>query len=431
MFWQCQQAAWLESIAAEPEDIPAEECLAMQPEREEYLLDVDTWPNEERYWRLVRMYTRRDLTFESDAARAFSAVIDLMSRSFPGGFHWGIPAFYFDLGLLWTSPTPLKRRAQFPSWSWMGWKGEIMGSKLDHRISPTGVGHRGWNDMLQTDVSWHACKAAGDQPIHIDNGWHQYRAMKDDPADLLPPGWYTREADGTEIFGNTDGSQNGEGILLGDGDYDEDGGPDTNTQGGEDEDGDDNGSDYAGYRVVPKRLFCHPLVKTAKQYLPFVYLNYPVPITEQPLGPFPHAWLPFLCFSTTKQDFIFRGTGFNPEPRYGKSHCLWADLQTQNGTWAGVVETNLSMDTDVRSLKGRVCEMILVFTQIVMQAKTANHHCRELQFCDALKDLQTYECCNVLWVEWQDGIAFRKGIGRILKKVWDLNPGKQVDVTMG
>jgi hypothetical protein len=263
--------------------------------------------------------------------------------------------------------------------------------------------------------------------------------MKDDPVDLLPPGWYTREVDSTEICGDTDGNQNGEGILLGDGDYDEHGGPDTNAQSDEDENDDDSGRNYAIYTVVPvgyrlllpKRVFCHPRVKTTNRFLSFDCLHYPVPITEQPLGPFPHAWLPFLSFSTTKQNFIFRGTGFDPVPGYGGGNCLWADLQAQNGTWAGVVETNLIMDADVRSLKGRVCEMILVCTQIVMQAKTANHQWRELEFCDALKDLETYECCNMLWVEWQDGIAFRKGIGRIWKRIWDFNPSKQVDITMG
>jgi hypothetical protein len=37
----------------------------------------------------------------------------------------------------------------------------------------------------------------------------------------------------------------------------------------------------------------------------------------------------------------------------------------------------------------------------------------------------------VLWIEWEDGIAYRKGLGRILKDAWDREAGDEIDLVLG
>lgn len=72
---------------------------------------------------LLAFYLRRNMTFDSDALRAFSGILKVLSKTL-GSFHFGLPQKYFGRSLLWTDPHHgvFKRRADFPSWSWAGWK---------------------------------------------------------------------------------------------------------------------------------------------------------------------------------------------------------------------------------------------------------------------------------------------------------------------
>lgn len=42
-----------------------------------------------------------------------------------------------------------------------------------------------------------------------------------------------------------------------------------------------------------------------------------------------------------------------------------------------------------------------------------------------------YECYNVLWIEWEDGIAYRVALGRIFKDYWDKAEKEKIDVRLG
>jgi hypothetical protein len=44
---------------------------------------------------------------------------------------------------------------------------------------------------------------------------------------------------------------------------------------------------------------------------------------------------------------------------------------------------------------------------------------------------ELYEFYNVLWIEWEDGIAYREGLGRILKLMWEKHSSEVIDVTLG
>lgn len=64
---------------------------------------------------------------------AFAGIEEILSKTFPGGFCYGLPEFYFDSCLLWRSTDALSRRStdhgdsfyHAPSWSWLGWEGCI------------------------------------------------------------------------------------------------------------------------------------------------------------------------------------------------------------------------------------------------------------------------------------------------------------------
>ena len=92
----------------------------------------------------LKQYTSRDLTFDYDALNAFRGILARCAwRSY-----WGVPIlspgnqFGFAKGLQWIpdhaaratanssdqsiEPSSFSRRKEFPSWSWAGWKGQVL-----------------------------------------------------------------------------------------------------------------------------------------------------------------------------------------------------------------------------------------------------------------------------------------------------------------
>ncbi|KAE9364342.1 HET-domain-containing protein [Stipitochalara longipes BDJ] len=123
VYWLCRRSWWHEYTTGDAlAVIGAQANLERWPF---HALTVQRWPDFRQYTNLVSGYNRRVLSFESDALKAFAAILNALGPSFPGGFLFGVPEFLFDLGLLWSVDGPLKLRKDFPSWSWLGWSGGI------------------------------------------------------------------------------------------------------------------------------------------------------------------------------------------------------------------------------------------------------------------------------------------------------------------
>jgi hypothetical protein len=121
----------------------------------------------------VSIYTKRKMTWQSDAINAFTGVADLISQGTNTTFWYGLPEFAFDHALLWQPCEELKRRVKpgsdvpldIPNWSWAAWEGH------------TSYRSRGWNNAItfapvivvkwleKKDVEWYidAFKASGDR----------------------------------------------------------------------------------------------------------------------------------------------------------------------------------------------------------------------------------------------------------------------------
>lgn len=90
-------------------------------------LHFSTWPDLGEYAQLVGDYSRRELTYKDDVLDAFSGITNTLTKTFLGGFYFGLPRVFFDTAMLWQSTGQLLRRNEevFPSWSWVGWVGKI------------------------------------------------------------------------------------------------------------------------------------------------------------------------------------------------------------------------------------------------------------------------------------------------------------------
>ncbi|KAF5009983.1 hypothetical protein FDECE_3844 [Fusarium decemcellulare] len=79
----------------------------------------------------VNSYTRRNMTWQSDAVNAFVGIADLIRQGTNTKFWHGMPEFAFTQSLLWQPKEPLKRRVTpdgstlFPSWTWAAWQGHV------------------------------------------------------------------------------------------------------------------------------------------------------------------------------------------------------------------------------------------------------------------------------------------------------------------
>jgi hypothetical protein len=73
---------------------------------------------------IIQSYTRRNLTFQKDALKAVSGILDELSKRYETEFFCGVPTQFLDrsVGRLgsWV------HRPDFPSWSWAGWQGETI-----------------------------------------------------------------------------------------------------------------------------------------------------------------------------------------------------------------------------------------------------------------------------------------------------------------
>lgn len=103
----------------------------------------------------IEDYSRRSLTYDSDAINAFSGILRSFEKEdFQVQNFWGIPVFpthrkqvqwtakgdsfstkgdpQLVFGLIWTTARTARRRPDFPSWSWAGWA-NIEGLKFRKR----------------------------------------------------------------------------------------------------------------------------------------------------------------------------------------------------------------------------------------------------------------------------------------------------------
>lgn len=137
VFWTCRQAYFCEESYFE---IPGTRLRHFGQSAHAITIDrliggdPDPW---QAYNELVDNYTRRSLTYSGDVYSAFQAISATVERSTNTGLLWGLPRSRFELALMWetlhgvtrrtarsTLPlTSMNKHVVFPSWSWMGWKG--------------------------------------------------------------------------------------------------------------------------------------------------------------------------------------------------------------------------------------------------------------------------------------------------------------------
>lgn len=130
----CNATHWVESwerpgLDADPRDNWVFENIGLIPITERKVLgDRDAI---RRAARILMEYSKRFLTYDTDALNAFRGIIQQLTK-FSVFCPWGIPAIGDRFIVDWYHPkdTLKQRRDLFPSWSFLGWQGEIKMSRF-------------------------------------------------------------------------------------------------------------------------------------------------------------------------------------------------------------------------------------------------------------------------------------------------------------
>jgi hypothetical protein len=181
-FYHCAAATWFEDTVMEPKDNSSGAVFIH--ERTTPLVKANFRKKPQTYymayeahreyfghnfWSLVKVYSKRHLSFEEDTIRAFSSILKSVEPDF-GPSIWGIPSNDFARGLTWIHSEHLMslRREVFPSWSWAGWRGNA-GVELQFRNCK-----RTDADMQVSRGRYRirACDNVGSSVWTID--WHRY-----------------------------------------------------------------------------------------------------------------------------------------------------------------------------------------------------------------------------------------------------------------
>ncbi|KAG6357659.1 hypothetical protein INS49_013538 [Diaporthe citri] len=360
----------------------------------DWILDVG-YPSLTVHSRLVADFNRRHLKYPQDCLSAMPGMLPMYNQVFKGGFLCGLPEMFFDAALLWHPGGDLTRRIPIetgkrykfakeilPSWSWVGWQGEI-----DFRGWNTGndfvAGCSGWMGSSRQQTSpvttWYTSNDASgtSEKRRIETPWSTWRERYKSPASKLPPGWKKRRHHPSKTSGNS---------VPPDG--------------------------YGKY------LYSHKSSERTTFW-------YPVPLSDPDPRPHSTPQTAFLFGSVETARLYVAGTAYRQ--RYWsiqneESESVLVTLVNSQKEWAGILRLH---SRDYFSRDGLDPEETPVEVQLIaisqgsipngLSPAEGTVDIKEYMVEERPKDGDSYEYCNVMWITCREGIAFREAVGRVHK----------------
>ncbi|KAL5344002.1 heterokaryon incompatibility protein-domain-containing protein [Aspergillus crustosus] len=405
LHWECQCSTWHEETTLWTElDKTTDQQLHLM------LAGVPDLPS---LGEAFNEYNVRNLTYDEDALPAISGLLSVLNRSFRGGFIYGLPEMLFDAALSW-SPlghfSDLRRRrvsgrsgdnrladSGLPSWSWIGWQGGIVLGENE-----TFQFQRGATKIQETVpiATWYTSESPrGSARRRIQSTWFEERNRFKDSMRLVPPGW-TRH------------------------------------------DGLPNGGDKPEQYLYPDECgayhYTHPSIPNTAWYYPF-----PIAETAESTPTNTPSQTPYL-FCKTARAMLW------PRQRHWHDwHVL--DLCTESGDMVGLLhlhnkdqmqgfpkndgaypsgvgdeeDPDEEEEAEDAPVSGKAVELVAI-SRSRTWGREYNEEEKRFQHPPYVRD--TYK---VLWVEWEDGVAYRLAAGDVMVEEWDSLELEEVDLILG
>jgi hypothetical protein len=112
-------------------------------------------------------------------------------------------------------------------------------------------------------------------------------------------------------------------------------------------------------------------------------------------------------------------------------------IRNSQGYWVGVLQLQTPLphknsDNSIHSEEMTACELVAISAGYAIGGLSSIAMVEwRLQEPPSVSDGERYEYYNVLWVEWRDGIAYRKGLGRVVKSAWEAQDLEWIDLVLG
>ncbi|KAK8241455.1 heterokaryon incompatibility protein-domain-containing protein [Phyllosticta capitalensis] len=386
--WECQSGLWHEEAPFE----------AKGPGFERNTMRTITagFPDLYAFAYHVNQFNQRKFRHADDALPAISGLLSVFSRSFEGGFLYGIPEMFFERGLCWRSEEPeinLWRRSPsdrqederlhpsgLPSWSWIGWSGKVNIGNFPPEAGRILFMRMGVTETIPI-TQWYTGASPLDAPRgrrKIRSTWFENREKYKGSAKPLPPGWTRYLAP----------------------------------------------SKFKGQNLIPPDRCGDFVFKHAdepdNEFNTEWYWPFPVADVNSKTPPFVPAQTEYLFCETMKTVVWGRA-----DARYDIRNQV--GLYDQNVKRIGILwphnEHQLRMFEKSTTAEDGL-KLPAMSVELVAICKSRNNYIHE-------GTLTINEIYNVLWVEWDNGVAYRLGSGYVLKEEWEALQLQKILLVLG
>ncbi|PQE06015.1 heterokaryon incompatibility protein [Rutstroemia sp. NJR-2017a BBW] len=410
--WECNETIWYE-------DREEVDVWRQRRSNDPHLVSKifrSSIPEMRLFVELVQGYMRRKLTYSEDRLRAFAGMLRVLESHFDGGFVCGLPVLWLDTALLWqpagvsnscyAGQSGGKHHSQIPSWSWAtateGLRYINIYHLIEYRQDCLHVKYlernTGYGLQIYPIVEWGIRERVTSTPTMLPSTWFEYKRQAEE-ENKLPPGWEKHDGSAS----TEDQSQLNRNIY-----------------------------------------YTHDSQS-------HIHYSYPIPRRD---GKTPMAPKGTLLSCYTKRGWLQLAETVPvtiPRKRGGLDYVAnWTVLRTMNGTWAGALnfqspeqETSSISDSMSDSSDASIAvhlttiELVAISKGCTVRMRPNleewRYLCPELDH-EGVPNIyreNPYEFYNCLWVEWKDGIAYRKALGRVEKSMWEGLELEEIELILG
>lgn len=465
--WECLCAAWHEDqdSGQDNKNLSATTIRKLADlQLREGGFEYTRWPNMFRYSRLVSIFNDRTLTFQEDALDAFAGILGVLGNTFEGGFLSGIPVFCFDAAMLWQPWNPMKRRTPtksvpesftLPSWSWAGWCGVLNSESLKSAGSYT-TENNGNNSetswMTRNTVTWQYSKTlTGPKKSVTALPLIQSRSHWQSVAEVdLPQGWTRRRNQSDESVYNHQ-SAPGQSFVYPIPIREPTSDPVPPIYASFLHGRTRRGYLHAGKTYISIASQCDVLELATASGTWAGALRLCSPRSEEGFGNESDKThtpnMAELSPDSLKSDkFDYHNTPpgelFSPDlfgslDYFGASSWYLANPPRPDPDTAHARRTvyprkrHGSSPDPVLSSSNTILELVEISAGSVENKEPEKVCFDEWDRAHCPRHYGTYEFYNVLWIEWTNGVAFRKALGRVEKSVWEAESKDEIDLVLG
>lgn len=380
------------------------------------------WPDLDEYARICMDFSARRLGNIQDTPDAFRGFTTVLARTFAGGFVCGMPVLFLDAALLWRPAATIRRRQlvptmssggmpPVPSWSWLGWFFD--GAAADMTLWRAAADY-----VLEagSGVTRNG-KGAGGPGEREGEPKRRYRSANSFRLRTTTAFHITDRAttvqvrnDGMRFRNTRHHRKGGSGLPL----------------------GWSKSASTGGFRHTsdPAAVFRYPIPLASN-----------VPASEMPIGG-GEAVYPgtLLSFSTTRAMLEVEFAAPWPAKSAGADGIPLAIgnlLAPRSGRWVGTLRSHDSwlgaQGANYEGEEGGV-EVIAVSEGSERQGPGSDVWglgCDVEEIKASADQDGIVEFVNVLWVERVGGVCYRRGVGHVLRRAWEVFGRERLDILLG